>query len=108
MASMPYIKEAAQVARAVLKSTRHSLIVGAPATSFAASVGFQRTDLSSNESETAWKEWRANKCQPNYRVPTDWTPDPESNCGPYRYKRNKYGREFILKSVSHCTTAIVG
>uniref|UniRef100_A0A0X3NSX0 N(4)-(Beta-N-acetylglucosaminyl)-L-asparaginase n=2 Tax=Schistocephalus solidus TaxID=70667 RepID=A0A0X3NSX0_SCHSO len=87
VASMPYIKEAIKVALGVMQMTRHTLLVGPPATNFAASIGFHRTDLSSNESRAMWKEWHDGQCQPNFRVPYQWTPDPRRSCGPYRKRR---------------------
>ena len=31
-------------------------------------MGFKESDLSSNKSDTMFKQWRANNCQPNFRV----------------------------------------
>nr|AFX73012.1 family T2 unassigned peptidase [Spirometra erinaceieuropaei] len=87
VASMPYIKEATKVALGVMQMTRHTLLMGPAATNFAASLGFRRTDLSSNESRAMWKDWHDGHCQPNFRVPYQWTPDPRRSCGPYRKRR---------------------
>lgn len=85
---MPYIKEAAQVALGVLNSTRHTLLVGEAATKFAESLGYRRTSLSSNESISTWKKWKEGNCQPNFRIPYAWTPNPRQSCGPYHYHKN--------------------
>ncbi|KAM7536035.1 hypothetical protein Aperf_G00000103718 [Anoplocephala perfoliata] len=86
VAEMPYIKQAAQVALGVLNSTRHTLLAGEAATRFAESLGYKRTNLSTNESLEIWKKWKEGNCQPNFRIRSAWTPDPKENCGPYHYK----------------------
>nr|CDS33764.1 N(4) (Beta N acetylglucosaminyl) L asparaginase [Hymenolepis microstoma] len=94
VAGMPYIKQAAQVALGVLNSTRHTLLVGEASTKFAESLGYHRTNLSTNESLAMWKQWKNASCQPNYRMPFAWTPDPNRRCGPYHYKNSSTPRGF--------------
>ncbi|CAH8563443.1 unnamed protein product [Dicrocoelium dendriticum] len=84
VASMPDIREAAQVAFEVLASTKHTLLVGKYATEFAKSRGFKVQSLDTPESREVWKQWRSNRCQPNYRKEGQWIPDPTKGCGPYR------------------------
>ncbi|VDK39571.1 unnamed protein product [Taenia asiatica] len=86
VAELAYIREAAQVALGVLNSTRHTLLVGEAATRFAESLGYHRTSLSSNESFEAWKQWNSKNCQPNFRLPYSWIPNPRNSCGPYQFK----------------------
>ncbi|KAL3314769.1 hypothetical protein Ciccas_006612 [Cichlidogyrus casuarinus] len=86
VASMPYIKDAIKVAREVYRSTRHTLLVGEFATNFAASRGFQKTDLHSDWSRKSWNEWKDKSCQPNFRRSEAWLPDPSQSCGPYTGK----------------------
>ncbi|VDN09102.1 unnamed protein product [Dibothriocephalus latus] len=105
VASMPYIKEASKVALGVMQMTRHTLLMGPPATNFAASLGFRRTDLASKESRAEWREWHDGNCQPNFRVPYQWTPDPRRSCGPYRMslKRPDLG----IKEDNHDTIGMI-
>lgn len=70
------------VARKVLENTQHSFLVGDLATEFAKQMGFEEENLTSNWSKNAQEEWKKEKCQPNF-----WrnvSPDPTSNCGPYK------------------------
>lgn len=100
---MPYIKEAAQVALGVLNSTRHTLLVGEAAAKFAESLGYHRTNLSTNESLAIWKQWKNTRCQPNFRMPYVWVPNPNQSCGPYHYKngsRNSAHSNFLFKTFS--------
>lgn len=90
---MPYIKQAAQVALGVLNSTHHTLLAGEAATRFAESLGYQRTNLSTNESLESWNQWKKGYCQPNFRISYAWTPDPKQNCGPYHYKNGSRSGE---------------
>ncbi|VDL18492.1 unnamed protein product [Hymenolepis diminuta] len=95
VAEMPYIKQAAQVALGVLNSTRHTLLVGEAAAKFAESLGYHRTNLSTNESLTIWKQWKNTRCQPNFRIPYVWVPNPNQSCGPYRYKNGSRNNDDI-------------
>lgn len=81
--AMPDIIHATQVAREVLYSTKHTLLVGTKAADFARSRGFQCKSLDSPESVDYWIKWKQNKCQPNFRKPGFWTPDPSTSIGPY-------------------------
>lgn len=60
------IKNAIGVAKYVLENTEHSLLVGSLATNFAKQLGFSDEPLQTNYSKTLWKEWKQNKCQPNF------------------------------------------
>ncbi|KAM3172726.1 hypothetical protein ACTXT7_013948 [Hymenolepis weldensis] len=68
VAEMPYIKRAAQVALGVLNSTRHTLLVGEAAAKFAESLGYHRTNLSTNESLAIWKQWKNTRSLQNSRT----------------------------------------
>lgn len=75
------IKNAIGVARKVMENTKHSFLVGSQASAFAKSMGFVEETLSTNYSTQLWKDWKSNKCQPNF-----WqnvSPDPSKSCGPY-------------------------
>ncbi|VDI28837.1 Hypothetical predicted protein [Mytilus galloprovincialis] len=74
-------KSAIAVAKAVMKYTKHTLLVGEKASRFAADMGLELSSLSSSKSESQYSEWKQKNCQPNF-----WenvTPDPSSSCGPY-------------------------
>ncbi|KAK0424952.1 hypothetical protein QR680_008940 [Steinernema hermaphroditum] len=82
VAQLRRIKEAARVAHAVMKHTRHSMLVGESATQFALQMGFNETTLKTAESEKKFIDWVENFCQPNF-----WknvSPDPKKMCGPYK------------------------
>lgn len=64
--SMKRIKSAAKVARHVMENTKHTLLIGDGATLFATQMGFEETDLSTNNSLNLWKQWKTNNCQPNF------------------------------------------
>ncbi|CAF1094584.1 unnamed protein product [Didymodactylos carnosus] len=82
VANLHRIKNAVGVARAVMNYTRHSILVGESATKFALDMGFEQTDLHSNQSIEQWKNWLDNlSCQPNFR--RNVSPDPSKSCGPY-------------------------
>lgn len=61
------VKSAVSVARKVLENTRHSLLGGDLASDFAVNMGFKKESLQTNESKQMWMQWKANKCQPNFR-----------------------------------------
>jgi len=82
VASMRRIKDAARVARAVMEHTKHSMLAGDSATKFAVEMGFNMTNLSTNDSTASWVNWMGSKCQPNFRQ--NVIPDPSNSCGPYR------------------------
>ncbi|KAL5109148.1 hypothetical protein TcWFU_006970 [Taenia crassiceps] len=90
VAELAYIKEATQVALGVLNSTRHTLLVGEAATRFAESLGYHRTNLSSNESIEEWMQWKSRNCQPNFRLPYSWIPNAMNSCGPYQFKNKSW------------------
>ncbi|XP_052078887.1 N(4)-(Beta-N-acetylglucosaminyl)-L-asparaginase-like [Mytilus californianus] len=75
-------KSAIAVAKAVMKYTKHTLLVGERASLFAAEMGLGwDNSLSSTKSESQYSEWKQKNCQPNF-----WenvSPDPSSGCGPY-------------------------
>uniref|UniRef100_A0A158R4N6 N(4)-(beta-N-acetylglucosaminyl)-L-asparaginase n=1 Tax=Syphacia muris TaxID=451379 RepID=A0A158R4N6_9BILA len=111
VASLGGIKDAARVAHAVLKFTKHSLIVGDAATKFAVDMGFKRQSLYTNDSEALQRNWVQSHCQPNFR--RNVVPDPKYNCGPYKplkiegvvsNKQEKYNK---LKSNGHDTMGII-
>ncbi len=79
--SLRRIKNAIGVARAVMRHSRHSLIVGDGATQYGIEMGFNEEDLHSNASIDQWNQWKQNNCQPNYRQNVQ--PDPTKSCGPY-------------------------
>lgn len=69
------VKSAVSVARKVLENTQHTLLGGDLAADFAASMGFKKESLSTNESKQMWTQWKANNCQPNFwKVHTDQNP----------------------------------
>ncbi|CAF3402576.1 unnamed protein product [Rotaria socialis] len=84
VANLHRIKNAIGVARAVLRYSTHSLLVGESATKFAIDMGFKEEDLHSNASIEAWNKWKSSNCQPNYR--RNVQPDPTTSCGPYTPK----------------------
>ena len=79
--SLHRIKNAIGVARAVLRNSAHSLLVGESATQFGLEMGFKEEDLHSNESIASWNKWKTSNCQPNFR--RNVLPDPTTSCGPY-------------------------
>ncbi|VDM98950.1 unnamed protein product [Thelazia callipaeda] len=80
--SLPNVRNAARVAYAVMKYTKHSILVGDHAASFAFAMGFKREPLISNYSHAVHKKWIAQNCQPNYR--RNVRPDARQSCGPYK------------------------
>lgn len=108
VANLREIKDASKVARMVLEYTEHTILVGEAATEFAVSMGFQKSNLSSEQSIQMWKEWKSRNCQPNF-----WKnvyPDPKEDCGPYKPKpvnqRNPSARYDINQS-NHDTIGVV-
>ncbi|KAF2883676.1 hypothetical protein ILUMI_22491 [Ignelater luminosus] len=76
------VKNVISVAKHVLEHTEHSLLVGDLATKFAVGMGFREEDLSTDKSIQMWKEWKNNKCQPNFWKNVE--PNPHGSCGPYK------------------------
>ncbi len=72
VAALEGIKTPSEVARLVLRSTNHILLVGAGAKRFALSYGFQEEDLLTPESRELWLRWRANRGRED-----DWLDVPE-------------------------------
>lgn len=82
------IKNAVGVAKAVMEYTKHTMIAGEAATSFAKSIGFKEEDISTPVSRQMHQDWIKNACQPNY-----WRqvlPDPTKSCGPYHPNKTDY------------------
>uniref|UniRef100_A0A8R1XT07 N(4)-(beta-N-acetylglucosaminyl)-L-asparaginase n=1 Tax=Onchocerca volvulus TaxID=6282 RepID=A0A8R1XT07_ONCVO len=80
--SLPNVKNAARVAYAVMKYTKHSILVGDHAADFAADMGFRRESLYTNSSYIAHRKWIKQNCQPNFRK--NVLPNPNKFCGPYK------------------------
>ncbi|XP_023014191.1 N(4)-(Beta-N-acetylglucosaminyl)-L-asparaginase [Leptinotarsa decemlineata] len=76
------IKNVISVARHVLENTEHSFLVGSLATDFATKFGFPDESLQTNFSLDQWRNWKENKCQPNFWKNVQ--PDPKATCGPYK------------------------
>ncbi|KAI0004370.1 asparaginase-domain-containing protein [Xylariaceae sp. FL0662B] len=81
IAAIRRIKSAISVARAVLEHTTHTMLAGDFATDFAVSNGFVAENLTTEDSAASCAQWKADRCQPNYRI--NVTPDPSGACGPY-------------------------
>lgn len=64
------IKNPAQVARAVLKKTKHVLLVGQEATHFAVSQGFKEENLLTEGAKEKWLEWKNAKHPEKLHRPT--------------------------------------
>ncbi|KAK3703351.1 hypothetical protein RRG08_011217 [Elysia crispata] len=96
--SLREIKNAIGVARAVMKYTDHTLLVGDLATEFAVEMGFKRESLSTNRSRQMHLSWKENKCQPNFRK--NVVPDPKTSCGPYSPKTTNGPEDRISKGIS--------
>mmetsp|Transcript_9551 Transcript_9551/g.13151 ORF Transcript_9551/g.13151 Transcript_9551/m.13151 type:complete len:364 (+) Transcript_9551:80-1171(+) len=76
------VKSAIRVAKYVLQHTKHTMLVGDQATSFAQQMGFEAQNLSTGSSVGQWQQWQSNNCQPNFWV--DVVPDSTKSCGPYK------------------------
>ncbi|XP_049294647.1 N(4)-(Beta-N-acetylglucosaminyl)-L-asparaginase [Anopheles funestus] len=81
VAALRDVKHAAEVAKYVLRNTKHTLLVGSQATEFALMMGFKKESLQTDASKSMWSAWKNNHCQPNF-----WKnviPSPAMSCGPY-------------------------
>ncbi|XP_050080727.1 putative N(4)-(beta-N-acetylglucosaminyl)-L-asparaginase CG1827 [Anopheles maculipalpis] len=81
VAALRDVKHAAEVAKYVLRNTKHTLLVGSQATEFAVMMGFKKESLQTEASKNMWSAWQNNHCQPNF-----WKnviPSPSMSCGPY-------------------------
>lgn len=65
------VKNAANVARAVMERTNHTFIVGEGATKFAIDEGFEPINLLTEKSRVAWLAWKAQSSK-------DWRPGLDS------------------------------
>ncbi|MBS82518.1 MAG: glycosylasparaginase [Gammaproteobacteria bacterium] len=61
VAYLENIKHPISVARKVMESSRHVMLVGSGAYNFAIDNGFQHETLLTNQSDKDWKEWKKNK-----------------------------------------------
>ena len=66
VAGLRRIKNAIGVARKVMEHTEHTILVGEWATQFAIQMGFPEENLTTNESNEIWEEWKSKNCQPNF------------------------------------------
>lgn len=66
VARLRRVKEAIQVARAVMEHSTHSILAGDGALEFAKMMGFRETSLSTAHSKAMHKQWQQDRCQPNY------------------------------------------
>ncbi len=112
VAALRRIKSAISVARHVLEHTSHTLLAGDFATEFAISNGFVTENLTTEESAASCMAWKADDCQPNYRI--NVTPDPTSSCGPYSplapdSSSDGYSRELASRGppVGHDTISMI-
>ncbi|KAL2248566.1 probable isoaspartyl peptidase/L-asparaginase 3 isoform X1 [Sesamum indicum] len=81
VAAMRYVSDGIKAARLVMQHTKHTMLVGEQASIFAISMGLPGPkNLSSEDSIEKWKNWKKNKCQPNFRKNVM----PIDDCGPYR------------------------
>lgn len=64
--SMRNIRNAIGVARRVLENTQHTFLVDRGATEFALKMGFPNESLTTEKSDDMWKQWKSNRCQPNF------------------------------------------
>ncbi|XP_023342360.1 putative N(4)-(beta-N-acetylglucosaminyl)-L-asparaginase GM21137 isoform X3 [Eurytemora carolleeae] len=108
---LQYIKPVMRVARKVLDHTKHTLLVGEKATQFAETFGFKRESLSTAESTEKWKKWKENRCQPNFWV--DMQPSPDKQCGPYTptladFDEKKHGNSVEWGRFNHDTIGMIG
>ncbi|XP_050744065.1 L-asparaginase-like protein CG4372 isoform X2 [Drosophila biarmipes] len=81
VAGMEGVRNAILVADAVVRYTKHSLLVGKSATRFATAMGYKEDYPRSMSTLKVLKEWSLNACQPNFW--RDVHPSPSENCGPY-------------------------
>ena len=81
VAGLKRVKNAIGVAKKVLETTKHSLLVGEAATNFAVNMNFPEENLQTEYSKQLHEDWLKNNCQPNYRL--NVSPDPTKSCGPY-------------------------
>ena len=75
---------AVAVARLVMDTTTHTLLVGESAAAFAVGLGAEPSNLTSPASAAAWRAWQEGGCQPNFWRSGSVAPDPRASCGPYR------------------------
>ncbi|XP_017123641.1 L-asparaginase-like protein GD25160 [Drosophila elegans] len=81
VAGMKGVRNAILVADAVLRHTKHSLLVGKSAARFARSMGYKEDYSAGMRTEYVLKKWQLTGCQPNFW--RDVHPPPMNNCGPY-------------------------
>ncbi|KAI1814235.1 asparaginase-domain-containing protein [Poronia punctata] len=110
VAGLRRIKNAISVARAVMEHTSHTMLAGDLATEFAISNGFVAENLTTEASAAKCAAWRAESCQPNYRV--NVMPDPSVSCGPYTPAREddvvgKARRRRRRRLVGHDTISLI-
>lgn len=73
---------AIKAAHLVMQHTRHTILAGSQADSFAASMGLTSMNLNTDRSRQVHHDWLDTNCQPNF-----WhnvLPDPFTSCGPYK------------------------
>ncbi|KAJ4258757.1 hypothetical protein NW762_007844 [Fusarium torreyae] len=104
VAALRRVRSAISVARHVLEHTSHSLLAGDQATEFAVQNGFKTSNLTTKESLKKCKEWKASKCQPNYRL--NVSPNPASFCGPYQ-PLSKIKKDPKTNQASHDTLSLI-
>ena len=69
VAALRNIMHPAAVARAVMKKTRHVLLVGDNALKFAREQGFPEVDLLTDETRRAWLAWKETRLRGDSRIP---------------------------------------
>jgi len=83
--ALRFVREAAQVAKLVLRHTTHTMLAGTQATDFATHFGhFANQSLATDYSMDVHEKWLEGNCQPNFYAAT--TPDPASGCPPFKPK----------------------
>ncbi len=81
VASIRGVREPSKVARVVLESTDHILIVGQGARDFATAHGFEDVNLLTEESRIAWLRWKETLSPTDKWGPTPYMPTPASPAG---------------------------
>lgn len=82
VAQLRRVKAAIRVARAVLHHSAHSILAADGALAFAKMMGFEEKSLETPHSREMHRQWRENRCQPNYF--RNVVPAQNASCPPFQ------------------------
>ena len=106
VAALKFIRDPARLAKVIMEQTNHVMLAGAGALRFAEAHGFERTNLLTDKSRTAWLAWKAATTE-NWRPGLDSPEWKERAAALFDTPEKVAWREWIHEVVTHPPTGSI-